>query len=183
MLLTCSSCVTDSCDFIICCTYSSYQPLTCAPMTGYSDRLIQHHHSKWLNPCRGANHKSRVMFPHWWRKREKVCSELCQSINVCVKHACYSFKYEHWETGRQSDRQAAGQWILTNPVQFHRGWRCVRVCVFQLNLASVQKSNVSVAGLRLAASKAPTTCQSLRGRRSLQGKPGETRRVGGADSH
>lgn len=42
---------------------------------------------------------------------EKVCSELCQSINVCVEHqpACYSFKYERWETGRQSDRQAVGR--------------------------------------------------------------------------
>lgn len=44
------------------------------------------------------------------RERESVCSELCQSINVRVEHrpACYSFKYECWEKGRGSDRQAAG---------------------------------------------------------------------------
>lgn len=99
---------------------------------------------------------------------ERVCSKLCQSINVCVEHqpACYSFKYERWETGRQSDRQAVGWWRLTNRVQFLGGWRCV--CVFQLSLVSVQKSNVSVAGLGLVASEAQTTCQSPRGRQCLQ---------------
>lgn len=96
---------------------------------------------------------------------------------LCWTSASHSFKYECREIGRQSDRQAANRWILTNPVQFHRGRSCVYVCasecVLQLNLASVQKSNVSVAGLGWAASEEPTKRQSPNARRCLQGSWGE----------
>lgn len=98
---------------IICSTYSCNQLLellTFAPMTGYSDHIVHDHHSERWDPCVGANHGKKELWPLADGEREKVCSELCQSINVRVEHpaVCYSFKYECWETGRWSDRQAVG---------------------------------------------------------------------------
>lgn len=103
MLLTCYSSIRDSCNFIICSTYSCYQPPTCAPMTGYSDHLVHDHHSKWRNACKGAHQGKRVVFPHWRRERKRSVVNYV-SRSMCVLNICLRVIHSNMNAGRQAGR-------------------------------------------------------------------------------